>query len=228
MWYYSFPLPFYADCSTVLTPQSWTLILKSRWRKVPSSLTHLPAGRGQGILEGGRKTKLVLCPSTILLTNSRFQCRPTTNRLVTTHKRLCGSSRPHQSTRNTLRDASGTYIHCHVPQRALWIIIAAAYECLCFFTLSVHINILYIPICLHVLMYILGMCHTNSCGSVWCDGAVGEDCAECGGHAMQRPCLICEGLCGRLWARSVDMVSSECLRSLSTCTYMQASGLFTP
>ena len=67
-----------------------------------------------------------------------------------------------------------------------------------------------------------------SCGSGWYDGEVGEDCEECGGQAMTRPCPLCQGQCGAVWSRSVHMVSRlhiiPCSQSLP-CVFAQLGSL---
>jgi O-acetyl-ADP-ribose deacetylase (regulator of RNase III) len=45
-------------------------------------------------------------------------------------------------------------------------------------------------------------CYT--CGANWSDGNYRTDCQECDGGALQRPCLICGGDCGRLWQRAIS------------------------
>ena len=44
----------------------------------------------------------------------------------------------------------------------------------------------------------------TACGADWGQGAFTPGCEQCGGSAMQAPCLICGGRCGALWERSVD------------------------
>ncbi|XP_076325859.1 uncharacterized protein LOC143233474 [Tachypleus tridentatus] len=49
-------------------------------------------------------------------------------------------------------------------------------------------------------------CHYSccfSCGVNWADSHVSLDCFECGGYAMQRPCLVCDGKCKSVWSRNV-------------------------
>jgi O-acetyl-ADP-ribose deacetylase (regulator of RNase III) len=43
-----------------------------------------------------------------------------------------------------------------------------------------------------------------SCGADWSAGEFGTDCRECDGGALQRPCPICGGECGRLWQRAIS------------------------
>nr|XP_029715657.1 uncharacterized protein LOC115259263 [Aedes albopictus] len=45
----------------------------------------------------------------------------------------------------------------------------------------------------------LGSCFT--CGVMWTDQQVSLDCSECGGYSLERPCMLCDGLCGQLWKR---------------------------
>lgn len=42
-----------------------------------------------------------------------------------------------------------------------------------------------------------------TCGVNWNEEHVSLDCAECGGYAMQRPCLRCNGSCGQVWSRDI-------------------------
>lgn len=49
---------------------------------------------------------------------------------------------------------------------------------------------------------------TNRCQMCWCgwhEGQSSSNCEECGGHAMSRPCPVCDGRCGKIWSRDVDM-----------------------
>jgi hypothetical protein len=45
-------------------------------------------------------------------------------------------------------------------------------------------------------------CYT--CGAVWSDGRFTQNCAECGGGAMERPCYVCGGRCGTVNLRAVS------------------------
>ncbi|XP_052864319.1 protein pinocchio [Anopheles cruzii] len=56
----------------------------------------------------------------------------------------------------------------------------------------------------------LGSCYT--CGVSWTGDQVSLDCTECGGYSLERPCLICEGICGQLWKRDFTM-SHACGKS---------------
>ncbi|XP_050078287.1 protein pinocchio isoform X2 [Anopheles maculipalpis] len=56
----------------------------------------------------------------------------------------------------------------------------------------------------------LGSCYT--CGVSWTEDQVSLDCTECGGYSLERPCLICEGICGQLWKRDFTM-SHACGKS---------------
>lgn len=49
-----------------------------------------------------------------------------------------------------------------------------------------------------------------TCGVNWCQGHVSLDCFECGGYAMQRPCLYCDGHCEGVWKR--DLAASHKLQ----------------
>lgn len=42
-----------------------------------------------------------------------------------------------------------------------------------------------------------------SCGVSWSDNHVSLDCKECGGYALTRPCLSCDGQCPSLWTRNL-------------------------
>lgn len=42
-----------------------------------------------------------------------------------------------------------------------------------------------------------------SCGVSWSENHVSLDCRECGGYALTRPCLACEGRCGAQWSRNL-------------------------
>jgi len=43
----------------------------------------------------------------------------------------------------------------------------------------------------------------NSCGVNWSDGEFKPDCPECGGGALERSCLLCDGKCGSIWKRAL-------------------------
>eukprot|EP00055_Hartaetosiga_balthica_P003105 m.6480 g.6480 ORF g.6480 m.6480 type:complete len:100 (+) comp2605_c0_seq2:111-410(+) len=45
----------------------------------------------------------------------------------------------------------------------------------------------------------------SSCGAYWADGSCTEGCEECGGYGMRRPCPICNGTCGMIWVREIEM-----------------------
>ncbi|KAL1423850.1 hypothetical protein MTO96_020765 [Rhipicephalus appendiculatus] len=49
-----------------------------------------------------------------------------------------------------------------------------------------------------------------TCGVSWAEDQVSLDCAECGGYALHRPCVQCNGSCGTVWRR--DLVASHKLR----------------
>ena len=47
----------------------------------------------------------------------------------------------------------------------------------------------------------------HRCSSCWYEGDYGSpNCVECGGYALERPCPICNGRCGRLWKRDIELV----------------------
>lgn len=43
-----------------------------------------------------------------------------------------------------------------------------------------------------------------SCGANWSEGKFSPGCPECGGGALDAPCLICGGRCGSRWQRAVQ------------------------
>eukprot|EP00056_Hartaetosiga_gracilis_P004935 m.79682 g.79682 ORF g.79682 m.79682 type:complete len:104 (+) comp11985_c0_seq3:989-1300(+) len=45
----------------------------------------------------------------------------------------------------------------------------------------------------------------SSCGASWEEGEVSHGCEECGGFGITRPCPICDGYCGSVWRRGVEM-----------------------
>ncbi|KAK2160563.1 hypothetical protein LSH36_130g01038 [Paralvinella palmiformis] len=47
------------------------------------------------------------------------------------------------------------------------------------------------------------------CWSIWCEGMYTASCTECGGYSMERPCPICQGRCGQIWKRDVEMSHSH-------------------
>ena len=100
-------------------------------------------------------------------------------RLETTHSRLSGNSRHHQTTRNTYRDVTGLEISWQ--------------------------DELFLKCCVTV-----EYCVLYSCGMSWYDGEWSQGCPECGEGAMQLPCPICKGRCGRVWRRDVELVS-QCI-----------------
>lgn len=53
----------------------------------------------------------------------------------------------------------------------------------------------------------MGSCFT--CGVSWTDDHVSLDCSECGGYSLDRPCPLCDGVCGVQWKRDFTMVSSK-------------------
>ncbi|XP_045478124.1 protein pinocchio isoform X2 [Harmonia axyridis] len=48
-----------------------------------------------------------------------------------------------------------------------------------------------------------------TCGVSWNDSHVSLDCSECGGYALDRPCLECEGKCGAMWKRDLSLSHSS-------------------
>lgn len=58
----------------------------------------------------------------------------------------------------------------------------------------------------------------TSCGADWSGGAFTPGCGECGGGAMQRPCLLCDGSCGAVYQRApLDSVDSHMAHWIGTC-----------
>jgi len=43
----------------------------------------------------------------------------------------------------------------------------------------------------------------SSCKAIWSQGEFGRDCPECGGGAMQRNCILCNGQCDSVYQRAV-------------------------
>ena len=43
----------------------------------------------------------------------------------------------------------------------------------------------------------------NSCDADWSDGGFTDGCTECGGGAMTRNCILCNGKCGAEYSRAV-------------------------
>lgn len=43
----------------------------------------------------------------------------------------------------------------------------------------------------------------QTCGSRWDQFEYKQNCPECGGGALQVPCLVCSGTCGAMWNRAV-------------------------
>lgn len=56
----------------------------------------------------------------------------------------------------------------------------------------------------------LGSCFT--CGVSWTHDQVSLDCSECGGYSLERPCMLCDGMCGQPWKRDFTM-SHACGKS---------------
>lgn len=49
----------------------------------------------------------------------------------------------------------------------------------------------------------MGSCFT--CGVSWVDEHVSLDCSECGGYSIERPCPLCDGMCGISWKRDFTL-----------------------
>jgi len=43
--------------------------------------------------------------------------------------------------------------------------------------------------------------YCQSCGANWTKGNHTPECKECGGGALTKPCIICEGKCGSTWKK---------------------------
>jgi hypothetical protein len=57
-----------------------------------------------------------------------------------------------------------------------------------------------------------------SCGSNWAAGNYTDGCEECGGGAMEHPCLACGGKCGNIWKKMlVDTHDSGQAHWLGAC-----------
>ena len=58
----------------------------------------------------------------------------------------------------------------------------------------------------------------TSCGADWTEGHWTAGCEECGGGALDRPCLLCGGRCGNTWRRAVlDSNDSRCGHWAGAC-----------
>lgn len=61
----------------------------------------------------------------------------------------------------------------------------------------------------------------SSCGALWSDRAFTEGCEECGGGAMQRPCPLCSGTCGKYWRRAViDSNTTKTAHWIGYCRHL--------
>lgn len=40
-----------------------------------------------------------------------------------------------------------------------------------------------------------------SCGVNWTKGNYTDGCNECGGGALKRSCIVCDGKCGNIWEK---------------------------
>jgi len=58
----------------------------------------------------------------------------------------------------------------------------------------------------------------TSCGANWSTGAFGDSCEECGGGAMERPCIVCGGRCGEISTRApIDSNDAKVAHWLCRC-----------
>ncbi|KAK9883310.1 hypothetical protein WA026_001490 [Henosepilachna vigintioctopunctata] len=65
-----------------------------------------------------------------------------------------------------------------------------------------------------------------SCGVSWNDSHVSLDCSECGGYALDRPCIRCEGKCGAVWKRDLSLShSSGKARWQGECKLSESNGV---
>ncbi|KAF5290827.1 hypothetical protein FQA39_LY14589 [Lamprigera yunnana] len=55
----------------------------------------------------------------------------------------------------------------------------------------------------------LQMSSCFTCGVSWAEDHVSLDCSECGGYALERPCLVCDGSCGSMWKRDLTKSHSS-------------------
>jgi O-acetyl-ADP-ribose deacetylase (regulator of RNase III) len=59
----------------------------------------------------------------------------------------------------------------------------------------------------------------TSCDAAWSDGQHTPECPECGGGAMERPCVWCDGACGSTWTRApLDSQDAHLAHWNGTCT----------
>jgi hypothetical protein len=45
--------------------------------------------------------------------------------------------------------------------------------------------------------------YCRNCGANWSQGQFSVDCQQCGGEALEVPCLMCDGTCGRRFDRAI-------------------------
>jgi len=58
----------------------------------------------------------------------------------------------------------------------------------------------------------------TSCGADWSGGDFTPRCDECGGGAMQRSCLLCDGRCGAVYERApLDSVDFHMAHWIGAC-----------
>ncbi|KAL1414509.1 hypothetical protein MTO96_000911 [Rhipicephalus appendiculatus] len=67
-----------------------------------------------------------------------------------------------------------------------------------------------------------------TCGVSWAEDQASLDCAECGGYALHRPCVHCNGSCGTFWTR--DLVACRSALGQQHChrLYIDKSSTITP
>lgn len=59
----------------------------------------------------------------------------------------------------------------------------------------------------------------TSCGADWSGGAFTPGCDECGGGAMQRSCLLCDGSCGAVYERApLDSIDFHMAHLTGACS----------
>ncbi|KAH3709338.1 hypothetical protein DPMN_068800 [Dreissena polymorpha] len=52
----------------------------------------------------------------------------------------------------------------------------------------------------------ISTCHL--CKQCWYDAKCSKHCPECGGYAMDRPCVVCGGQCHQTWRRNIAKTHS--------------------
>ncbi|XP_029635495.1 protein pinocchio-like [Octopus sinensis] len=47
----------------------------------------------------------------------------------------------------------------------------------------------------------IATCHL--CRECWFNNSYSDNCCECGGYSLSRPCPICQGQCSQIWTRNI-------------------------